>query len=147
MLLVSTVAAVYDRRWSTKGRLVLDILKCSAGVSPAMVSGSAHASGTQAHASRGDAKQCGREPMAHSRTGEPVCTRPRRPCSRAFFIIRRLSVSPDCERHTNAGLQLGAYDSESETPAELFYQVLITHLSSICEIVSLCSLANRFTAF
>ena len=59
MLLDSTVAAVYDRRWSTKGRLVLDILKCSAGVSPAMVSGSAHASGTQAHASRGDAKQCG----------------------------------------------------------------------------------------
>ena len=57
MLLDSTVAAVYDRRWSTKGRLVLDILKCSAGVSPAMVSGSAHASGTQAHASRGDAEK------------------------------------------------------------------------------------------
>ena len=52
MLLDSTVAAVYDRRWSTKGRLVLDILKCSAGVSHSMVSGSAHAL-------RGDAKQCG----------------------------------------------------------------------------------------
>lgn len=39
MLLDSTVAAVYDRRGSTKGRLVLDILKCSA------------------HASRGDAEK------------------------------------------------------------------------------------------
>ena len=50
MLLDSTVAVVYDRRGSTKGRLVLDILKCSAGVSPTMVSGSAHAS-------RGDAEK------------------------------------------------------------------------------------------
>ena len=137
MLLDSTVAAVYDRRWSTKGRLVLDILKCSAGVSPAMVSGG-RLPRAHKHTPRGVMqKKCGREPMAHSRTGEPVCTRPRRPCSRAFFTSRRSGVSPDCERHTNAG----------ETPAELFYQVLITHLSSICEIVSLCSLANRFTAF
>jgi len=57
MLLDSTVAAVYDRRWSTKGRLVLDILKCSAGVSPTMVSGGASASGAQAHTSRGDAEK------------------------------------------------------------------------------------------
>ena len=57
MLLDSTVAVVYDRRGSTKGRLVLDILKCSAGVSPTMVSGGASASGAQAHTSRGDAEK------------------------------------------------------------------------------------------
>ena len=45
-------------------------------------------------------KKCGREPMAHSRTGEQVCTRPRRPCSHAFFISRRSGVSPDCENAT-----------------------------------------------
>ena len=42
-------------------------------------------------------KKCCRDPIANSRTGEPVCTRPRRPCSHAFFISRRSSVSPDGE--------------------------------------------------
>ena len=98
MLLDSTVAAVYDRRWSTKGRLVLDIHKCSAGVSPDMVSGGGRLPRAHKHTPRGVMqKKCGREPMAHSRTGEPVCTRPRRPCSHAFFISRRSGVSPDCE--------------------------------------------------
>ena len=60
MLLDSTVAAVYDRRWSTKGRLVLDIHKCSAGVSPDMVSGGGRLPRAHKHTPRGVMqKKCG----------------------------------------------------------------------------------------
>jgi len=117
MLLDSTVAVVYDRRGSTKGRLVLDILKCSAGVSPDMVSGGGRLPRAHKHTPRGVMqKKCGREPMANSRTGEPVCTRPRRPCSHASLLavgqVSRLTAKTPHQRRPPArSLRLGRRDA------------------------------------
>lgn len=65
-----------------------------------MVSGSAHASGAQAHASRGDAeKMLPRTDgsLSNRRTGLRTAETAMLPC---FFISRWSGVSPDCENAT-----------------------------------------------